>query len=149
MNYQEALQNGTMAKNYERFDEALDWFAKAIELDSTQSQAYFYRANIYNHSLKEYAKALEDYDKAMFFADQLPSFAFCKEHILGRANILTGRALSEYLQSNIRLFGSALLECLEYFDCEKILTAEEKLPYTTESAKESIGLIQKILDCSR
>ena len=59
MNYQEVLKNGTMAKNYERFDEALDWFAKAIELDDSQPQAYFYRANIYNHSLKEYDKALE------------------------------------------------------------------------------------------
>ena len=65
MNYQEALKNGTMAKNYERFDEALEWFQKAIELDENQSQAYFYRANIYNHSLKDYGKALEDYDKAI------------------------------------------------------------------------------------
>ena len=65
MDYQEALKKGVEAKNYERFEEALDWFAQAIALDNNQPQAYFYRANIYNLSLKEYGKALEDYDKAI------------------------------------------------------------------------------------
>ena len=65
MDYQEALKKGVEAKNYERFEEALDWFAQAIALDNNQPQAYFYRANIYNHSLKEYGKALGDYDKAI------------------------------------------------------------------------------------
>ena len=53
MDYQEALKRGIEAKNYERFDEALQWFDKAIALDWKQPQAYFYRANIYNHSLKD------------------------------------------------------------------------------------------------
>lgn len=138
--------SGTLseAKDYDSYEEAILLYHRILDISTdTAMRTKVTRDLIYRYATKE------DYDKAMFFADQLPSFAFCKEHILGRANILTGRALSEYLQSNIRLFGSALLECLEYFDCEKILTAEEKLPYTTESAKESIGLIQKILDCSR
>ncbi len=65
MDYQEALKRGIEAKNYERFAEAVEWFSKAIALDWKQPQGYFYRANIYNHSLQEYSKALEDYDRAI------------------------------------------------------------------------------------
>ena len=46
MDYQETLKKGVEAKNYVRFDEALEWFAKAVALDDSQPQAYFYRANI-------------------------------------------------------------------------------------------------------
>ena len=41
MDYQEALKKGVEAKNYERFEEALQWFDKAIALDWKQPQAYF------------------------------------------------------------------------------------------------------------
>ena len=43
------------------------------------------------------------------------------------------------------LFGSAMLECLEYFTCEKILSPEEKKPYTSKSAEEKIELLKKVL----
>ena len=54
--------------------------------------------------------------------------------------------MSEELQSNIQLFGQTLLDCLEYFENEKILSAEEKKPYTTESAKKKIALLKEILE---
>lgn len=38
-----------------------------------------------------------------------------------------------------------MLECLEYFEDDRILTAEEKEPYTTESAKDKIKWQRKIL----
>ena len=60
--------------------------------------------------------------------------------------MLEGKELAQYLQSNIRLFGDAMLECLEYFSWEKILSPEEKLPYTTESAREKIELLKQVLD---
>ena len=54
--------------------------------------------------------------------------------------------MSEELQSNIQLFGQTLLDCLEYFENEKILSDEEKKPYTTESAKKKVALLQEILE---
>ena len=39
-----------------------------------------------------------------------------------------------------------MLSCLEYFENEKILSDEEKKPYTTESAKEKIALLKGILE---
>ena len=54
--------------------------------------------------------------------------------------------MSEELQSNIQLFGQTLLDCLEYFEDEKILSDEEKKPYTMESAKKKVALLKEILE---
>ena len=56
-----------------------------------------------------------------------------------------GRQLAEYLQSNIHLFGAAMMECLEYFADDRILTAEEKQPNTVDSAKEKMELLKQIM----
>jgi len=87
----------------------------------------------------------ENYEEASYYANQLPTFELCHEYNLGRANLLDGLELSHYLQSNIQLFGNAMLECFEYFTCENILSHEEKKPYTTESAKLKIKMLKKIL----
>ena len=73
-------------------------------------------------------------------------FEFCREKNFALCNLLEGRELSEELQSNIQLFGKIMLSCLEYFEDEKILSDEEKKPYTTESAKEKIALLKEILE---
>ena len=64
---------------------------------------------------------------------------------MGRANIFEGKELSDYLRSNIQLYGKAMLECFEYFENAKILTDEEKRPYTTEIAKEKMALLRDVL----
>ena len=38
-----------------------------------------------------------------------------------------------------------MIESLEYFENKTILTAEEKEPYTSESAKDKIKWLRKIL----
>jgi len=85
-------------------------------------------------------------DKAFSFASALPAFELCREYNLGRSNILKGKHLSEYLQANIRLFGKALLECLQYFECQSILTDEEKAPFNAEQAKKKIAILKEILE---
>ena len=52
MDYQGKLKEGIALKNQERYEEAAAAFGEAIALDKTQPEAYFYRANILNHSLK-------------------------------------------------------------------------------------------------
>lgn len=63
--YGELLQAGINAKNNENYTEAVDYFTQALALDDHDSKPWFYRANIYNHSLKEYDLALADYDEAI------------------------------------------------------------------------------------
>ena len=82
---------------------------------------------------------------ALSYAEQLPPFRCCREFTIGRGNMLRGRALADYLLSNIDLFVSAVLECLEYFVNEKILTPEEKLPLTAESARERMDVLRRVV----
>lgn len=89
--------------------------------------------------------SMGDYDKALSYAKQLPAFELCREYNLGRGNLLEGRELSLFLQDNILLFGNAIIECLEYFTDEKILTKEEKLPYTSEKAFQMITLLKEVM----
>ena len=58
---------------------------------------------------------------------------------------MEGRELAEYLQANIQMYGRAMMECLEYFENEKILTAEEKVPYTMGVAREKMKLLREVL----
>lgn len=87
-----------------------------------------------------------DYDNALSYAKQLSVFELCREYNLGRGNLLEGKELSLFLQNNIWLFGNAMIECLEYFADEKILTKEEKLPYTREKAYQMITLLKEGMD---
>ena len=125
----------------ENYEEAIVLYQKILQVGTdTEIRAKATRDLIYRYYTKREISA------AMHYANQLPSFEVCKEYNLGRANLLEGRELSEYLRANIQLFGKALMECLEYFENEKILTAEEKLPYTAESAKRKMELLRKILE---
>ena len=89
---------------------------------------------------------INEISKAQAIAETLPTFEFCREKNFALCNLLDGRELSEELQSNIQLFGKTLLACLEYFENEKILSDEEKKPYTTESGKKKIALLKESLE---
>ena len=128
--------SGTM----DNFDEMIQLYKKILEISTdTEMRSKVSRDLMYRYSGKK------ETDKALAYAKDLPTFDLCQEYHLGRSNIFEGRELSEYLQENIQLFGGAMLECLEYFECERILTEEEKQPYNTEIAKHKIALLKEIL----
>ena len=132
--------SGTKKESPDNYEEAILLYLKILEISSdAEMRARVSRDLMYRYSTKE------ELDKACYYANSLPGFEVCREYNLGRGNILEGEELSQYLQSNIQLFGRAMLECLGYFECDKILTPDEKKPYTTESAKEKIELLRKIL----
>ncbi len=133
--------SGTIRESPDNYEEAVLLYLKILEISTdTEMRTRVTRDLVYRYYTKR------DLDRALFYARSLPPFEFCREYNLGRSNVLQGRELSEYLQSNIRLFGDAILECLEYFTCEKILSPEEKKPYTADSAREKIGLLKKVLE---
>lgn len=133
--------SGTLRESPDNYEEAILLYLKLLEISTdTEMRTKVARDLMYRY----YTKA--DYEKASYYANLLPPFALCREYNLGRSNLLEGKELSEYLQSNIQLFGRAMLECLEYFESGMILTDEEKKPYTTESAKDKIKWLRKILD---
>lgn len=70
MDYQEFVKIGIGYKNQEQFSQAVELFSEAITMDATKPEVFFYRANIYNHSLKRYSEALLDYDWAIGLNDQ-------------------------------------------------------------------------------
>jgi len=132
--------SGTIKESPENYDEAILLYQKILEISSdAKMKIKVTRDLIYRFYTKS------EMDKALFCANELPAFEFCREYNLGRSNLLTGKELSDYLQSNIVLFGNAILECLEYFTNENILTAEEMKPYSCNSAKEKIELIKRII----
>ena len=132
--------SGTLKELPDNYEESILLYLRLLEISTdTEMRAKISRDLMYRYYTKE------DHEKASYYANSLPSFDVCREYNLGRSNLLEGKALSKYLQSNIQLFGNAMLECLEYFEDEHILTAEEKEPYTTESAKDKIKWLRKIL----
>ena len=132
--------SGTLRESPDNYEDAILIYLKILEISTdTEMRTRVTRDLVYRYYTKQ------NYEKASYYANLLPSFDLCREYNLGRSNLLEGKELSEYLQSNIQLFGKAMLECLEYFENERILTAEEKEPYTTESAKDRIMWLKKIL----
>lgn len=132
--------SGTLRESPENYEEAILLYQKILEISTNiEMRTKVTRDLIYRFATKE------DYKKAISFANELPPFEFCREYNIGRGNLYQGKKLSEYLQSNIQLFGEAMMECLEYFVNEKIITTDEMLPYTTETAIEKIELLKKIL----
>ena len=65
MTYQELIKQAIDLKNKEQYEEAVKVFSEAIALDDSQPEGYFYRANVYNHSLKQFRLALKDYTQAI------------------------------------------------------------------------------------
>ncbi len=132
--------SGTLRESPENYEEAICLYLKILEISTdTELRTRVARDLIYRY----YTKG--DFERASYYANLLPPFELCREYNLGRGNLLKGKELSQYLQSNIQLFGKAMLECLEYFESEKILTAEEKKPYTTESAKGKMKLLKEVI----
>jgi transcriptional regulator with XRE-family HTH domain len=132
--------SGTIKESKENYEEAILLYQKILEISTdTEMRNKVSRDLMYRYSTKE------EKDKALSYANVLPAFDLCREYNLGRGNLFEGRQLSEQLQSNIQLFGKAMLECLEYFECPNIFTDEEKLPYDTETAKRKISLLKEIL----
>lgn len=133
--------SGTLKESPDQYEEAILLYLRLLEISSdAEMRAMVSRDLMYRYSTKE------NYEQALYYANSLPPFDLCREYNLGRSNLLNGKELSEYLMSNIQMFGKAILECLEYFESEKILTDEEKKPYAVESAKEKIKWMRKILD---
>ena len=122
------------------YDEAIQLYLKILEVSKNiDIKTKAIRDLIYRYYTKnEIALATK-------FANMLPSFELCREYNMGRSNILSGAALSTYLQANIRLYGKAMIECLEYFTENNIISIEEKAPYTTEIAEKQISKIKEII----
>ncbi len=132
--------SGTLHESPDNYEEAIFLYLKILEISTdTKMRTKAARDLVYRF----YTKG--EYERALYFANELPAFEFCREYNLGRSNVYEGKQLAEYLQSNIQLFGTAMLECLEYFSSDKIFSTEEKAPYTTETAKEKIELLKIIL----
>lgn len=88
---------------------------------------------------------LGDVQVAKAYIDMLPSFEVCREYNLGRSNVLSGKELAEVLQNNIRMYATAIQECLAYFANENILKEAEKFPYSTQRATRSLEIIKEFL----
>ena len=132
--------SGTCADSEENYQEAILLYHKILEISTdTEMRNKVSRDLIYRYY------TLGDIEKAKYFANTLPSFELCREYNMGRVNVFTGRELSDYLYANIQLYGKAMLECFEYFENAKILTDEEKKPYSTEIAVEKMALLREVL----
>ncbi len=124
----------------ELYDEAILLYQKILEISSdTELRTKVCRDLVYRYYTKR------DMEKARFYAEMLPSFSVCREYHLVMSNILEGQELADALRDSISLYGETLYACLEYFENEKILTAEQKLPLTTESAREKMRLVKEIM----
>lgn len=133
--------SGTKRESEENYDEAILLYHKILEISAdAEMRNTVIRDLIYRYCTKG------EIEKALSYANLLPSFELCREYNIGRGNLFSGRQLSEYLQTNIQLFGKAMIECLEYFEDTAILTEEEKRPYDTETARQKITLLREILE---
>ena len=131
----------TIKESMENYNEAILLYEKILTISSDTEMILKVKRDLIH---RYYTK--NEIAKARAIADTLPPFEFCREKNFALCNLLVGRELSEELQSNIQLFGKIMLECLKYFEDEKILSDEEMKPYTTESAKKKIALLKEILE---
>lgn len=58
------VEEGILLTHYAKFNEAIAKYTEAIEYNSENFEAYFYRANA-NASLRKYEIAIEDYNRAI------------------------------------------------------------------------------------
>lgn len=132
--------SGTVRESPENYEEAIALYHRLLAVsERTELRCRVMRDLVYRYSTKRKP------EKARHYAAQLPAFDVCREYTLGRANVLEGRELAEYLLGNIRLYGAALCECLEYFESERILTEEEKLPCTSGMASQWLVQVREML----
>ena len=131
---------GTIKEHPEHEQEAINIYRRILNISKnselickvTRDLAYCYYT-------------LGDVQTAKAYIDMLPSFEVCREYNLVRSNVLSGKDLADALQKNIRLYATAIQECLEYFANEKILKKAEKFPYSTQRATKSLESIKEFL----
>ena len=131
---------GTIKEHPEHEQEAINIYRRILNISKnselickvTRDLAYCYYT-------------LGDVQTAKAYIDMLPSFEVCREYNLGRSNVLSGKDLSEALQKNIRLYATAIQECLEYFANENILKEAEMFPYSTQKATKNLESIKEFL----
>lgn len=58
------VEEGVLLNHYAKYSEAIAKFTEAVEYNSENFEAYFYRANA-NASLRKYKIAIEDYNQAI------------------------------------------------------------------------------------
>ena len=132
--------SGTLRESPENYEEAILLYHKILEISTdTAMRTKVTRDLMYRYVTKE------DYPKAWELGEALPPFDCCQEYNTVRGNLYAGEAMAVRLRANIRLFGEAMAECLEYFVGERILTQEEKAPYTAEIAKKDLALLRKLI----
>lgn len=132
---------GTIKENPEHEQEAINIYRKILNISKdtellcrvTRDLAYCYCT-------------LDDVQTAKAYADMLPPFEVCREYNLGRINVLAGKELAEVLQNNIRLYATAIEECLKYFVNENILTVAQMAPYSPQKAEEHLQAVQALLE---
>lgn len=130
---------GNIKENTAYLDEAIKVYLKILEFsDDTELRLKITRDLIYRYYTKN------DISTAIAYANQLPPFEVCREYTIGRSNLLEGKDLADYLKSNISLFGNAILECLEYFINDKIISEQQMLPETVNDAKKKIKNIMEL-----
>ena len=131
---------GTIKEHPEHEQEAINIYRRILNISNnselickvTRDLAYCYYT-------------LGDVQTAKAYIDMLPSFEVCREYNLGRSNVLSGKDLAEVLQSNIRMYATAIQECLEYLCDENILKEDEMFPYSTQRAAKSLESIKEFL----
>lgn len=131
---------GTIKEHPEHEQEAINIYRRILNISKnselickvTRDLAYCYYT-------------LGDIQTAKAYIDMLPSFEVCREYNLGRSNVLSGKDLAEVLQKNIRLYATAIQECLEYFANENILKEAEMFPYSTQKATKNLESIKEFL----
>ena len=101
-------------------------------------------------AMRDLVHCLDEFDpRALACAQQLPTFEFCREYVLGRTNHLKGQELTDVLRNNIDLFGGAVIEALGYFAAEKLngqlFTQEQAGELTVEAAREKIALMKQAI----
>ena len=132
---------GTIKDNPQNLSEAISIYERIHEICTDPKL----RAKTVRDLIYRYATA-GDEEKALTIAEKLPDFAFCKEYNLGRNNLLYNRELAAYLQKNIRLYGTAMKECLEYFLNENIISETDMFPYSIDISRHKPDLLDQILE---
>lgn len=89
---------------------------------------------------------LGDLQTARMYINMLPSFEVCREYNLSRSNVLEGKALAETLNKNIRMYATAIKECLEYFSDESVLKEGEMQPYTMQKAEIHLKIVNEFFE---
>ena len=132
---------GTIRENPQNLSEAIDLLERILEIcEDPKLRAIATRDLMYRYY------TADNEPRALEIAETIPDFNVCKEYNLGRSNLLYHKELSEYLQNNIRLYGYAMRECLDYFLDNVILSEEDMAPYTVEIAKHKMDLLDQILE---